>query len=79
MPTYTFRKRGTEAEWTMELTMAQRELYLQTNPDVEQLIVAAPGLVDPIGIGRKKPDDGFRDVLREIKRKHRGSNVNTFD
>jgi hypothetical protein len=60
--------------------MAERESFLAENPDLRQVLVP-PALHSGRGL-RKKPDDGFRDVLREIKKKHsKGltrSTINTF-
>ena len=30
-------------------------------------------------VGPKKPDQGFNDRLKDIKRSHRGSNINIYD
>ena len=40
-----------------------------------------PGVADPVRLGLRKPDDAFRDHLKEIKRKHKSTilgNINTF-
>lgn len=60
------------------MSIAERDELLK-DPDVEQLIVSALSIGDPIRLGIKKPDDGFRDVLREVKKAHpKGGGVNTF-
>ena len=33
----------------------------------------------PDNVGPKKPDQGFNDRLKDIKRSHRGSNINIYD
>lgn len=33
---------------------------------VEKIMTGAPALGDPIRLGLKRPDDGFKDVLRKI-------------
>jgi len=62
--------------------MNEREEYLKNNPHMQQVIHSAPALSDPIRMGLRKPDDAFRDRLKEIKKAHsRGitrSTVNTF-
>ena len=62
--------------------MSEREEYLKSNPHMQQVIHSAPALGDSIRMGLKKPDDGFRDRLREIKKAHsRGftkANINTY-
>jgi len=62
------------------MKMSEREKYLKENPDIIQ-VLTIPALHS--GRGRKKPDQGFRDILREMKKKNsRGlyrSTINTFD
>jgi hypothetical protein len=82
MPSYTFKDINTGDEFTTIMSMTEREEYLKANPHIQQQLIAAPALGDSIRLGLKKPDDGFRDRLREIKKAHsRGftkSSVNTF-
>lgn len=33
---------------------------------------------DSFNLSGRKPDNGFRDKLREIKRNHPGTNINTY-
>lgn len=80
MPTYKFLNTKTNKEHIEFMSISSLEGYLKDNPHITQLVHGAPGIVS--GRGMKKPDDGFRDVLREIKKKNsRGrskSNINTF-
>lgn len=82
MPTYTFRDLNTHETHTTLMSMSEREEYLSNNPHMQQVIHSAPALGDSIRLGLKKPDDGFRDRLREIKKTHsRGltkSTIQTF-
>lgn len=80
MPNYSFRNVLDGSEFTLDMSMSEREKYLEKNKDIIiQIITKAPGLGDPVVLGYKKPDQGFRDVLREIKKAHpRGGGVNTF-
>lgn len=75
MPTYTFRNKKTGEEYTRYLSLSDREKYLEENPDVEQLIVKPNGFVTGHNM---KPDDGFRDILRNIKKNYPGSTIETF-
>jgi hypothetical protein len=56
--------------------MGDKDGYLSDNPDLES-IMGAPSLVySPTG---KKPDDGFRDLLRKVKSgSGRRNSINTF-
>jgi hypothetical protein len=78
MPLYTFRHNDTNEEFVMILKMSEREKFIADN-NVTQVLT--PILLHS-GRGMSKPDDGFRDVLREIKKNNsRGitrSSVNTF-
>lgn len=73
MPTYSFRNTETNEEFEKILSMAERESYLNDNPHIKQTFKKAPGIGDPVRLGLRKPDDGFRDVLREVKNHHGGS------
>jgi hypothetical protein len=82
MPSYTFRDLNTGDEFTTVMSMTEREEYLKANPNIQQQLIAAPALGDSIRMGLRKPDNGFRDRLKEIKKQHsRGltrSTINTF-
>ena len=80
MPTYSFRNTETEEVFDKLMSIATREQYLIDNPLLET-VVTAPGVTGEL-TSRMKPDQGFRDVLREIKKKHNRiytpSTINTF-
>lgn len=81
-PTYLFKNINTDEEQELFMSITERDKYLEDNPDITQLVHGAPSIGDSIRLGLRKPDDGFRDRLREIKKHHsRGitkSTVNTF-
>ena len=80
MPNYSFRNIVDGSEFDLFMSISEKEKYVEDNKDtIVQVITKAPGLGDPVSLGMKKPDQGFRDVLREIKKAHpRGGGVNTF-
>lgn len=82
MPSYTFLNTDSGEVFTTIMSIAEREEYLKDNPHIQQQLISAPSIGDSIRLGLKKPDNGFRDRLREIKKAHsRGitkSTVNTF-
>lgn len=80
MPNYTFKNIETQEEYTITLSISERDEYVKKNEGkVTQVITTALSLGDPIRLGIRKPDQNFRDVLREIKKAHpRGGGVNTF-
>jgi hypothetical protein len=79
MPTYRFYHEAKDLTFEINMPMAAREQYLTEHPELRQM--PSTPLIHS-GRGMKKPDDGFRDVLREIKKKNsRGltkSTINTF-
>jgi len=79
MPTYTFLNKKTKKEFSLFMSMSEKDVYLNDNPDTIQTLLAATPVCDPTNVGvRSKPDDGFRDVLKKIKGSHYKSNINTF-
>ena len=82
MPTYLYKVINTGEEQELFMSITERGKYLEDNPHMTQLVHGAPALGDSIRLGLKKPDDAFRDRLKEIKKHHsRGitkSSINTF-
>jgi len=76
MPTYTFRNNESGEEFDRVLRMKDLDSFQKDNPHLSQVITNQA----PIIRGRSpKPDSGFRDVLKTIKKGNPRSNVNTFD
>ena len=80
MPTYKFLNTLTKEEFTDFMSISALEGFLKENPHFTQLVHGYPAIVSGRGMG--KPDNSFRDVLKEIKKKNsKGltkSTVNTF-
>lgn len=78
MPTYSFRDQNTGDVFEKFMSISAREQYLKDNPQLE-VVVGTPLIVRGLD---QKPDSGFRDVLKEIRRKHdkrfTRSTINTF-
>ena len=66
MPTYRFLNNETGEEYEEFMSISALDTYLEENPNITQLVNGAPSLHSGRGMG--KPDDGFRDVLRQIKK-----------
>lgn len=77
MPNYTFRNKETNEEYTLTLTMSEREVYLKDNPTVEQLIVSALPQLDPYSVGRMKVPSDFNNLMKRIKKDNYGSTIQT--
>ena len=73
MPTYTFKDKNTGEVTEKFMTISAREQFLVDNPHLETMISGAPMLVDPVRIGIRKTDSGFREVLKKIHTKTPGS------
>ena len=78
MPTYNFRNRETGEETEAFMSISALEKYKNDHPELE-LIIGTSAIVSGANM---KPDQSFRDVLKEIKSKHTHtwtrSNINTF-
>ena len=73
MPTYTFENIENGERFDKILSMAERQEYLEKNPNIKQLIVSPPAIGDSVRLGLRKPDDSFRDVQKNVKKHHPGS------
>jgi hypothetical protein len=80
MPTYKFLNTSTGEEFEDFMSISALEQYLSDNPNITQLVNGAPLVHSGRGLG--KPEQGFRDLLKDIKKKNsRGisrSTINTF-
>jgi hypothetical protein len=80
MPTYKFLNNDTGEEHEDFMSISALGEYLKTNPHITQLVNGAPMISSGRGLG--KPDNGFRDLLKDMKKKHsKGitrSTINTF-
>lgn len=77
MATYNFRNRKSGKITEFSGSIAEAEQYEKDHPNMEWLC-SAPGIVDAFRVGRGKPTDAFRDRLKDIKKSHYKSNINTF-
>lgn len=80
MPTYKFVNNDTGEEYEEFMTISALDDYLKEHTNVTQLVNGAPLISS--GRGMSKPENGFRDLLKEMKKKNsRGitrSTINTF-
>lgn len=44
---------------------------------VKKIIAGAPAIGDPVRLGIRRPDGGFKEVLQKIHEKVPGSNINS--
>lgn len=76
MPSYLFLNKETNEEFEQFLSISERDKFLAENPHIEQLVNGAPMI--GFNMVTKKPDQGFRDRLKEISKKHRHNTINTW-
>ena len=78
MPTYTFHNSETDEVFDQFFSSyVKKDKFLEENLQLQQVLHPV-GIGDPIRLGLRKPDDAFRDKLKDIKRAHRRSTINTF-
>jgi predicted nucleic acid-binding Zn ribbon protein len=72
MPTYSFIDTNTGEEFSEFMSMSELETFLMTNEHIQQTILNS-NLVTKVG--GLKPADGFKDVLKAIKKSNPGSTI----
>jgi len=77
MPNYDYHCLNCEHVWTQQLLIADRDMPLDfacphCGEEAVERPAAAPGISHVIG-GYKKVPEGFKDVLRKIKKNNVGS------
>lgn len=79
MPTYKFLNTLTGEEFEDFMSISSMEKFLEENGHIQQLVNGSPMIVSGVS---KKPEQGFRDLLKDMKKKHsKGisrSTINTF-
>jgi antibiotic biosynthesis monooxygenase (ABM) superfamily enzyme len=78
MPTYSFKNNNTGEEFEMSMKLEEKQAFLSSNQHITQMFNKFPGYSDPARLGLKKPDDGFRDVLKNIGSHHKYNTINSF-
>jgi hypothetical protein len=68
MANYTFLNKTTNEQFDISMAISELDSYKENNPQFEQLIVCVPHIGDPTRLGLRKPDSGFRDVLKRVKK-----------
>ena len=75
MPIYSMRNNDTLEEFEVNLKYSDLEQYLQNNPNTQQIFNRFPATGDSVRLGIRKPDDGFRDALKEVKSAHKKNTI----
>ena len=77
MPSYTIKRKSTEEEWNVVCTWEELQEILKEDSDLTQKL-SAPRTVSSVGGVLSKTDDGWKDVLKKIKKgAGRGNTIRT--
>lgn len=78
MPTYVFRNSESGEIFEKVLKMSELDEYKIQNPTHQRHYDSdnVPAMADPVRIGVRKPDSGFKEVLQKIHEKAPGSILN---
>jgi hypothetical protein len=77
MPQYTIKKRTTEEEWDVVCSWNELQEILKEDDDLIQK-PSAPKIVSHTGMMLSKTSDGWKDVLKKIKKgSGKGNTINT--
>ena len=80
MPYYDYHCTSCEHEFELCMKLSERngpteEPCPKCSESEVKLKLATPIVGDPWRFAGKKPDEGFRDRLREMKKHHRGNSI----
>ena len=78
MPTYAFMNKDTQVVEEHIMRISEYDEFKANNPHLERHIDGFPGMSDPVRLGLMKPAEGFREVLRNIKKGSPNAKINTF-
>lgn len=76
MPTYIFRDKDTGERFERTMRISQLDDFRDENPNLET-IIQAPMICDPVRVGARKMDTGFKEVIQKIHERTPGSELNT--
>ena len=77
MPSYWFKNKKTKKFIEKSMTISEMEIYLKKNKHMERAIYKTefPKSIRMRDTWIKHTDDGWKDKLREIKKKHPRGNI----
>jgi hypothetical protein len=74
MPTYIFRNKETGEQFEKIMKISELDTFREQNPQLET-IIQSPMVCDPVRVGARKMDTGFKEVLQRIHEKTPGSQL----
>lgn len=75
MPTYTFKNIETGEFEEHLMKISELDDFKTNNPHLERALVDAPSFGDPVRLGLRKNDNGWREVLHKVAEKTPGGKV----
>lgn len=78
MPTYSIMNKMTNEKSEVNMKYEDFQIFLSQNPHLKQIFIKPPSIGDSIRMGKKKPDDGFKDILKEVAHHHKKNSINTW-
>ena len=78
MPIYSVMNTTTQEVFDVNMKFTEFEQYLNDNINFKQVFTKFPALGDPVRLGKRKPDDGFRDVLKTVQQHHKKNEINSW-
>ena len=75
MPIYEFQNTKTGETFDKLLKMADREVYLKDNPDIQQIFTTVPSIVSSSGMSTNVDNHGFKEVLQKVGEAHPAGSV----
>lgn len=78
MPIYSAMNKDTQEVFEVNMKFAEFEQYLKDNTNITQVFNKFPALGDSVRLGMRKPDNGFRDVLKTVSSNHKKNIINSW-
>jgi hypothetical protein len=75
MPTYTFRNKETGDQFEKMMKISELDSFREQNPQLET-VIQSPMICDPVRVGARKMDTGFKEVLQKVHEQTPGSKLN---
>jgi hypothetical protein len=75
MPTYVFRDKITNEQFEKMMKISELDSFRAEHPNLET-VIQAPMVADPVRVGVRKYDSGFKEVLQKIHDRSPGSRLN---
>lgn len=77
MPFYKFKNKETGEVVEKFLKISEKDSFLSQNPTLES-VIESPMICDPVRVGARKMDTGFKEVLQKIHETTPGSQLNSL-